>query len=310
MVAASIANVVTDASDWLGEFSANWWFLGIILTIAYLDSIMPIVPGETMVIIGGVAAGSGDQNLLAVIAAGAIGAFLGDNTEAVSVAYWRVYGKYFEAKRPYRETHLLTLATLPSYHVYNARRPLAKLADFEGVKIRAAGALANAKIKALGAIVVPAQVTQFAEMISKGIVDGTYFTDDGVRAFGFLKYLKFKTHFPRGLSGYSVALVMNKRKWDSLSAADKAAISKLAGEPLSRKFGASFDASVTAAQDAMKQAGVEVTTADAALMAEVTRRFAPIEAAWIAKAKKLGVDGAAALKMLRDEAAAYKPMAK
>ncbi len=80
MSPALIANVITDATDWLSDFSSNWWFLGIIFVIAYLDSVVPVVPSETMVIIGGVAAGLGDQQLLGVIAAGAIGAFLGDNT--------------------------------------------------------------------------------------------------------------------------------------------------------------------------------------------------------------------------------------
>jgi membrane protein DedA with SNARE-associated domain len=75
-----LANAVTDLFNWLGDFSANWWFLGIIFVIAYLDSIIPIVPSETMVIIGGVAAGAGSQSLVAVIASGAVGAFLGDNT--------------------------------------------------------------------------------------------------------------------------------------------------------------------------------------------------------------------------------------
>lgn len=74
-----LANVITDASDWLADFSANWYFLLIIFVIAFLDSVVPIVPSETMVIIGGVAAGRGDQTLLLVIAAGAVGAFLGDN---------------------------------------------------------------------------------------------------------------------------------------------------------------------------------------------------------------------------------------
>lgn len=74
-----LANIITDATDWLSDFSANWWFLGIILVVAFLDSVVPIVPSETMVIIGGVAAGMGDQRLLFVIAAGAVGAFLGDN---------------------------------------------------------------------------------------------------------------------------------------------------------------------------------------------------------------------------------------
>jgi membrane protein DedA with SNARE-associated domain len=79
MSAPLIANVITDVSDWLGDFSANWWFLGIIFAVAFFDSIAPVVPSETMVIIGGVAAGSGDQRLISVIACGAIGAFLGDN---------------------------------------------------------------------------------------------------------------------------------------------------------------------------------------------------------------------------------------
>lgn len=80
MTGVLLANVVTDATEWLEEISARWWFLLIILVIAFLDSIIPVVPSETTVIIGGVAAGTGDQRLMLVIAAGAIGAFLGDNT--------------------------------------------------------------------------------------------------------------------------------------------------------------------------------------------------------------------------------------
>lgn len=80
MTAAVLANVVTDATDWLADISANWWFLAIIFVVAFLDSVIPVVPSETTVIIGGVAAGQGDQVLGLVIAAGAVGAFVGDNT--------------------------------------------------------------------------------------------------------------------------------------------------------------------------------------------------------------------------------------
>ena len=75
-----LANIITDLTDWLEDVSAEWWFLLVILAIAFLDSVIPIVPSETTVILGGVAAGAGDQNLLLVILAGAVGAFLGDNT--------------------------------------------------------------------------------------------------------------------------------------------------------------------------------------------------------------------------------------
>ncbi|MEL6893875.1 MAG: DedA family protein [Actinomycetota bacterium] len=67
-------------TDWLKDFSDGGWFLVVVFVVAYLDSVVPVVPSETMVIIGGVAAGLGDQNLLLVILCGALGAFLGDNT--------------------------------------------------------------------------------------------------------------------------------------------------------------------------------------------------------------------------------------
>jgi membrane protein DedA with SNARE-associated domain len=75
-----VAGVITDLTDWLDRVSSHHWFLLVILVIAFLDSIIPIVPSETCVIIGGVAASLGTQNIFAVITAGAIGAFLGDNT--------------------------------------------------------------------------------------------------------------------------------------------------------------------------------------------------------------------------------------
>jgi membrane protein DedA with SNARE-associated domain len=77
--AAEASGLVGELTGWLSDVSGAWWFLVVIVVIALLDSVVPIVPSETTVIIGGVAAGLGEQNLLLVIAAGAIGAFLGDN---------------------------------------------------------------------------------------------------------------------------------------------------------------------------------------------------------------------------------------
>jgi membrane-associated protein len=74
-----IAGIVTDLTDWLDRISSHWWFLLIIIVVAFLDSVIPVVPSETCVIIGGVAASRGTQSLWIVIATAAIGAFLGDN---------------------------------------------------------------------------------------------------------------------------------------------------------------------------------------------------------------------------------------
>ena len=104
-----IANAVTDLADWLGDFSANWWFLGIIFAVALLDSVVPIVPSETMVIIGGVAAGAGYHSLLLVIVCGAVGAFIGDNTAYAIGANLTDWVQRLVATRP-KQQHRLNWA--------------------------------------------------------------------------------------------------------------------------------------------------------------------------------------------------------
>lgn len=79
---------IGDFTDRLADWAGNWWFLAVIFIIALLDSVIPIVPSETTVIIGGVAVATGDAPypLVAVIAVGAAGAFIGDNM-AYSIGY-------------------------------------------------------------------------------------------------------------------------------------------------------------------------------------------------------------------------------
>ncbi|MHB1090004.1 MAG: DedA family protein [Ilumatobacteraceae bacterium] len=68
-----------DLFNWLKDFSSSPWFYAILFVIAFVDSVLPIVPSETLVIIGGVSAGSGSLSIFAVIACAAAGAFIGDN---------------------------------------------------------------------------------------------------------------------------------------------------------------------------------------------------------------------------------------
>jgi membrane protein DedA with SNARE-associated domain len=65
--------------DWLKDYSASPWFYLIILVVAFFDSFFPVVPSETMVIIGGVSAGLGQLEWPIVAVLAALGAFLGDN---------------------------------------------------------------------------------------------------------------------------------------------------------------------------------------------------------------------------------------
>lgn len=72
-------DVVNTIFDWLKDYSASPWFYLIILIVAFFDSFFPVVPSETMVIIGGVSAGLGQLEWPLVALLASLGAFLGDN---------------------------------------------------------------------------------------------------------------------------------------------------------------------------------------------------------------------------------------
>lgn len=62
------------------ELLSTPWSYAVILGIAALDALVPVVPSETLAITGGVLASLGELHLGTVIAAAAVGAFVGDSS--------------------------------------------------------------------------------------------------------------------------------------------------------------------------------------------------------------------------------------
>jgi membrane protein DedA with SNARE-associated domain len=66
--------------DRLAEWVSDaWWSYPLIFLVAVVDAFFPLVPSETVVVVGGSLSSSGDLALPLVILAGATGAVLGDN---------------------------------------------------------------------------------------------------------------------------------------------------------------------------------------------------------------------------------------
>jgi membrane protein DedA with SNARE-associated domain len=63
-------------ADWV---SGAWWSYPLIFAVAMVDAFFPVVPSETVIIIGGNLSASGDLSLPLVILVGAAGAVVGDN---------------------------------------------------------------------------------------------------------------------------------------------------------------------------------------------------------------------------------------
>jgi len=88
-------------AEWV---SGSSWSYFVVFIVAVIDAFFPLVPSETVLVIGGNLAASGDLNLLLVILAGAAGAILGDNI-SFGIGSWvgeHTVKRWFRSEKAHR----------------------------------------------------------------------------------------------------------------------------------------------------------------------------------------------------------------
>lgn len=219
--------------------------------------------------------------------------FLGDSAEANAVAYQRMYDKYIsKAPNEHKGLKVIAVFTHGPGIVFNTKKPINSLADLQGLKFRIGGGMVNEIGKALGANVTLKPAPESYELLSSGVMDGTWFPAESVESFKIDKVIKHKTTFPGGLYNTSFAFVMNEGTWNRISKADQEAIQKLSGEAAARLFGRGWDTVDRRANAFMQSAGVVNTPASKAFVDEIRAKTLPLEQKWIADSKAKGLANA------------------
>lgn len=227
--------------------------------------------------------------------------FSGDNAEVNSVALWRIYSKHFLKADEHKGVKLLTIYTHGPGIFWNAKHPIRKIDDFQGLKIRVGGGIAADVANALGVNTISKPAPESYELLSSGVVDGVMFPGESIVSFKLDKLLKYATQFPGGLYSDSHSVIMNMDRWNAISKQDQEAITKISGEAFSRNVGKAWDANAGAGFDAFKKGGGEVVPADDALVKAVAERTAKFENEWIKLVDDKGMDGKAILAEYRAE---------
>jgi TRAP-type C4-dicarboxylate transport system substrate-binding protein len=230
--------------------------------------------------------------------------FLGDSAESTSVAYQRMYEKHLAKANEHKGLKVITVFTHGPGIIFNTKRPVASMADLQGLKFRIGGGMVNEIGKALGANVTLKPAPESYELLSSGVMDGTWFPAESVESFKIDKVVKHKTTFPGGLYNTSFAFVMNEATWNKIPKADQEAIQKLSGEAAARLFGRGWDTVDRRANAFMQTAGVVNTPASKAFIDEIRSRTGGLEKKWVADANAKGLaNGEAVLKEFRAEIA-------
>ena len=229
---------------------------------------------------------------------------LGTSAEAASVAYWRVHEKYLAKANEHRGVTLIGL-TSHGPAVIQTKTPLKSLDDLNGQKIRVPGGVGSLVGKALGVTAVKLPAPKVYEALSSGVADGIFMPIETQKSFRLKEVVPHVTIMPGGLYYGSFAFILNSDFLVGLSEADQKAIMGVSGEKLAKLAGQQWDAADAAGLTAAKEAGTTITTASHDIHSQYLTIMAPVEAEWIERANKAGIDGKAALEELRAIARGY-----
>jgi len=224
----------------------------------------------------------------------------GATAEINSVAYSRIHWKHFHKLGEYKGVKLLAVFTHGPGQMFT-KKPFKTLAEFKGQKIRTGGGVAESVANALGASAFVKPAPESYELLNSGVADGVFFPFESIVSFKLDKVIGQATVFPGGLYSSAFGFFMNEEKWNKLSKQDQDIVEKMSGEAAARSNGKSWDNADKVGLDALKAAGANIVTADAAMRAEAQKRSGPIIEDWIQKANAKGINAKAVLAEFHEE---------
>lgn len=182
--------------------------------------------------------------------------------------------------------------------ILSTKKPVSKLEDIQGMKIRATGTGAKI-ITALGASAVGLPITDAYDALSKGVVEGVWLDWGGVYNWNLGDTVKYHLQCP-GIA-YSSAFynVMNKDKWNSLPPDIKEIINKLNEEWIEtlKKKWSDWEATGRAG---LQKKGNTIATLSSQEDARWVTKVKPVLDDYVKAAKAKGLPGDQALKFCKD----------
>jgi len=125
--------------------------------------------------------------------------------------------------------------------IHTKSKPVHKMEDMKGLKFRGHGTSA-AVVKALGGTPVPKPMPETYQMLQKGVVDGAVYPFEANKGWKLGEVTRFATADFTAAYTTSFFVVMNKDKWNAISAANQKIIEQINME-WADKHGEAWDTS-------------------------------------------------------------------
>ncbi|HYE94390.1 MAG TPA: TRAP transporter substrate-binding protein [Terriglobales bacterium] len=181
--------------------------------------------------------------------------FLHTSARATTLALQDYYEKHLRDE--YKDYHVLLLHVHGGALVH-ASKPITKLEDYRGLKIRTPNRGGSVFLRGVGANPVGAPVPEVPQMLSKGVIDGALLPYEIANPLKVHELVKHHSEFagPMPRIGTTVFLFgMNKAKYESLPADLKKVIDANSGRNIAEMAGVNWDNIEKPGKEAAQKAG-------------------------------------------------------
>jgi TRAP-type C4-dicarboxylate transport system substrate-binding protein len=182
--------------------------------------------------------------------------------------------------------------------IIHTKKPVNKLEDLKGMKIRATG-LAAKIVSSLGAAPVGATMPETYDALRTGVVDGSMAPDEALKGWKWGEVIGYTTYNYGSAYTTSMFVVMNKAKWNSLPADVQKVFEEVSKEYIDKQ-GATWDRIDKEGIEFAKAKGVKFINLSKEEDARWAEKIKPLLTGYVTNAKAKGLPGDEALKFCVD----------
>ena len=187
---------------------------------------------------------------------------------------------------------------------FHARKKITLPTDIKGMKIRPATSTIGQMVTSLGGTNVQASAPESRDMLERGVADAITFPWGSIPLFGIDKVVKYHMDAPLYVTPF--VWVMNKAKYDSMSAGQKKVIDDHCTTEWAEKVATPWADFEFAGRAKMAAAGHEVYKLTPEQLKAWRDATAGGEAQWADSVKKAGQDPAKVMESLKANLVKYK----
>jgi TRAP-type C4-dicarboxylate transport system substrate-binding protein len=208
-------------------------------------------------------------------------------------------------KEDYKDVKPILVGVAGNYMLHTSTKKIENIDDLKGLKLRSPSRTGAWYISELGAEPVGMPLPDVPQALSKNAIDGAVLPMEIFPALKFQDLTKYSTELKNGGGfGNSVAVIlMNKKRFESLSKELQGYIEQSAGEDLLTKYGQLMIDLEEPGKNLQRKSGGEVITLSADESDKFNEAGKKVVNKWVNEMKDKGIDGQKIVDTVRDSIA-------